>query len=291
MSTADLRSTDALEALAAALAAFAGAAVEALDQADAAAHHELEALDERERDLEWEASSLSDEYDGLDEEEDGDHLLDRLRDVNEEMAGVAAAAACLQDAHASFAAGARELRRIADAHLPVAREFLGRKIAQVHAYVSLAPPGAPGASGDATGAGHTLSRPDAPASPPAIPGGFTWVPLEQVEATVLAPSDFRKVSQEEMEHGFAMLFGEVLPRMRGGPIDAGMFDDLDRDAGRDAANGARRVYDAFFGIDAIRLERRAGDCAFSITDGRHRIATARRLGLTHVPARAVEVGG
>jgi hypothetical protein len=293
VSTADLRSFDELEALAAALAVFANAAREALSEADGAARSEISIIDERKRDLAWEAARLSDEYESLDEDEDGGYLQDSLYEVREELGHAEAAGARVEEAHDTFLSGANALSRIIDDRLPAARAFLERKLEQAHAYVSLHP------SADSGSAGHLASSVAATAGGGGrlaleafrLPEGFTWIPVDQIEATHLAAVDFRKVSESDIERGFSLLVREILPRIQAGPpADADVFRETDRMACRDESSGARRAFEAFFGLDAIRLDRRVGDPVFSVTNGRHRIDVARRLGLTHVPARAVEVG-
>jgi hypothetical protein len=291
VSTADLRSFDELEALAAALVAFAGATREALSEADGAARSEIAVIDQRKRDLEWEAARLSDEYNSLDEDEDGEYLQDSLYQVRAELADAEAAGARIEEAHDTFRLSAIALTRITDDRLPAARAFLERKLEQARAYVSLHP------SSDSSGHLAPLVTPNAGGGAPKpaieafpLPAGFAWIPLDQVETGDLEPSDFRKVSEGDIERGFGFLVREILPRIRGGsPADADVFRETDRAAGRDEGAGARRAFEAFFGLDAIRLERRAGEPVFSVTNGRHRIHVARRLGLSHVPARTVEV--
>jgi hypothetical protein len=286
VSTADLRSFDELEALAAALAAFASATRAALSEADGAARSEIAVIDQKKRDLEWEAARLSDEYNSLDEDEDGGYLLDSLYEVRGELGHAEAAGARIEEAHDAFRSGANALTRIIDDRLPAARGFLERKLEQARAYVSLHPSSASGSAGhlaspDAAKAGGGSAGPALETFP--LPAGFTWIPLDQVETGDLIPSDFRKVSEGEIERGFGFLMREILPRIQGGsPADADVFRER---------SGARRACEAFFGLDAIRLERRTGDPVFSVTNGRHRIHVARRLGLSHVPARAVEVDG
>jgi len=60
-----------------------------------------------------------------------------------------------------------------------------------------------------------------------------------------------------------------------------------RDAARGREIGLRRtagVYDMFLGDDPIAVSRRS-DGSFSVNSGRHRIAIARQLGITHLPGK------
>ena len=72
------------------------------------------------------------------------------------------------------------------------------------------------------------------------------------------------------------------PAVRQG-ADGDDFARLDAERGLAYEHGYRRVYDAFYGNDAIRLER-VGD-TYQVVNGYHRLFVARELGLATVPAR------
>lgn len=121
--------------------------------------------------------------------------------------------------------------------------------------------------------------------------GVQDVLVEQVDLSdspVKNPEDFRKVSHDKMVDGFHKLQEEVRPAVERG-ADGDYFSRLDDERGLDYENGYRRVYDAFYGDSAIRLEK-AGD-NYDVINGYHRLAVARELELNAVPARVIEQTG
>ena len=98
-------------------------------------------------------------------------------------------------------------------------------------------------------------------------------------------SDFRKVSKAEMLEGFEKLETTVRPAVGKG-ADGDYFSDLDKAQGLDYEHGYRRVYDSFYGNEPIRLEK-TGD-TYNVVNGYHRLAIAKEIGLTTVPAWVVE---
>ena len=64
------------------------------------------------------------------------------------------------------------------------------------------------------------------------------------------------------------------------------FAKLDKAAGLSYEHGRQRIYDLYYGSDAICLNK-DGD-SYDIVHGRHRIFAAKRLGLKTVPARVIE---
>jgi hypothetical protein len=127
----------------------------------------------------------------------------------------------------------------------------------------------------------------------ALPPGFRWIPLDEIEIEHIPESEFHKVSSNTMQEGLARL-GEVLEclqeRLTEPFTDNSVyFMRLDRRAGRAYEAGLQRVYEAFFGHDRIRLSRIKGSTRWTIDNGRHRIQVARALGWQAIPAEAVEV--
>ena len=61
------------------------------------------------------------------------------------------------------------------------------------------------------------------------------------------------------------------------------FAHLDAERGIDYSRGFQRVYDAFYGNDAIRLDR-VGD-TYQVVNGYHRLYVAKQIGISIVPAR------
>jgi hypothetical protein len=64
------------------------------------------------------------------------------------------------------------------------------------------------------------------------------------------------------------------------------FANRDAAAGLDYEHGQQRIYDLYYGNNAIRLNR-DGD-SYDIISGRHRIYVAKELGIDSVPARVKE---
>jgi hypothetical protein len=64
------------------------------------------------------------------------------------------------------------------------------------------------------------------------------------------------------------------------------FARVDAERGYDYEHGYQRIYDAFYGTDAIRLDGSAGG-QHTVVNGYHRLYVARQLGITSVPARIV----
>lgn len=123
-----------------------------------------------------------------------------------------------------------------------------------------------------------------------LPSGFTWVSLDSISrADDLRPEEtFHKVSEKEVVHGFAVLRDEVLPALVSDTAASrDIFYDIDRNKGRAYADGAQRIFEAFFGDDAIVLGKGIGDSLYGVTNGRHRIHVARSLGWPAIPARII----
>jgi hypothetical protein len=118
--------------------------------------------------------------------------------------------------------------------------------------------------------------------------GIQDVPVEKINASdtyVNGPEDFHKVSHEKMVSGFRTLESEVRPAVEGG-ADKEYFRNLDRQRGLDYPNGTQRIYESFYGQDAIRLDK-VGD-RYLVENGYHRIFVAKELGLANIPARVIE---
>ena len=129
---------------------------------------------------------------------------------------------------------------------------------------------------DAAGEGEWVDR------------GIQDVPLDKInlsDSYVQEADDFRKVSHEDMVGGFHALEGEVRPGVDQG-AEGESFSSIDEKRGQDYEHGSRRVYDAFYGDDAICLNKI--DDTYHVVNGYHRLAVARELGLETVPARVIE---
>lgn len=118
--------------------------------------------------------------------------------------------------------------------------------------------------------------------------GIQETPVEAVDLSdsyVHSEVDFKKVSHEEMARGFETLEKEVRPAVANG-ADGDYFSRLDEQRGLEYKDGTRRIYDAFYGNDAIRLNK-VGD-RYEVINGYHRLHVANELGVSAVPARVIE---
>lgn len=119
--------------------------------------------------------------------------------------------------------------------------------------------------------------------------GIQEVPVNQIDTSdmthVNTPDDFNKVSYEEMKDGFHKLDTVVRPEVEKGTT-GDTFYELDKKQNLDYANGYQRVYDAFYGGDAIQLEKDGDD--YQVINGAHRLYVAEQLGVRSVPAHVRE---
>jgi hypothetical protein len=99
------------------------------------------------------------------------------------------------------------------------------------------------------------------------------------------PGHFRKVPAEEVKVGLARL-QKMKPVIDSGEgANADYWREFDRQKGLAYPNGYHRVYESFYGQDAIRLNKN-GDQYDSI-NGRYRIVMAKKMGIESVPARVI----
>lgn len=96
--------------------------------------------------------------------------------------------------------------------------------------------------------------------------------------------DFKKVSMEDMREGLNRL-ERMRPLIDSG-ADADYWREFDSQQNLNYEHGYQRVYESFYGNDAIRLNK-DGD-QWDIVNGRHRIFLAREMGLSTLPARVIE---
>jgi len=118
--------------------------------------------------------------------------------------------------------------------------------------------------------------------------GIHEVPVGAIDVAdtyVHGESDFQKVSHEDMVHGFERLENEVRPAVERG-VDEEYFRTLDMQRRLDYQDGSQRVYEAFYGDDAVRLNK-IGD-RYEMVNGYHRLYVAKELGIDTVPARVIE---
>jgi hypothetical protein len=133
-----------------------------------------------------------------------------------------------------------------------------------------------------------IVEPDASDREPSAPGaGVRDVAIDQIDLSdspIRGPADFHKVPYDDVVEGLGKLEEVVRPAVVDG-ADAGYFERLDAERGLSYEHGYQRVYDAFYGTDAIRLER-VGE-RYAVINGYHRLFVAQALGLATIPARVV----
>lgn len=119
--------------------------------------------------------------------------------------------------------------------------------------------------------------------------GIQDVAVDQIDTTdmthVTGPDDFTKVSYGEMAEGFQKLETVVRPEVEKG-AGGDDFYELDQQQGLHYADGYQRVYDAFYGGDAIKLEKDGEN--YRVINGAHRLYVAKEIGIATVPARVSE---
>jgi len=116
--------------------------------------------------------------------------------------------------------------------------------------------------------------------------GIQEVPLSQIDLSdspVHSQGDFHKVSYDDMAHGLRTLEGMKPEIARGANAD--YFADQDRRAGLPYPYGRQRIYEAFYGQEAIRLNQQGN--RYTVVNGYHRLCVAKDLGLQTVPARVI----
>ena len=118
--------------------------------------------------------------------------------------------------------------------------------------------------------------------------GIQNIPLASlpVPEGISGAADFSKVSESEMRAGLLRLqeMRPVIEDGRGNNSD--YWYTQDQQHGLDYANGYQRIYEAFYGSDAIFINK-DGD-KYNIVNGRHRIWLAKQMGIFDLPMRVVE---
>jgi len=217
----------------------------------------------------------------------------RLQKAQEELNNVRRWKYLVDEAASAYSLQAEQMSRFLSTDLPNATAFLGEKVRELQAYLTTAPP---------TGAGGALPVSPAPMAGTTSGGaastgggpsggwvdtGIQMVSLDQVDLSdspVADVGDFHKVTAQEMQEGLRKLQDVVAPAVAQG-ADGDYFSRLDVAQGLDYAHGYRRIYDAFYGQDCIRLDK-VGD-RYLVVNGYHRLFVARQLGIQSLPARVM----
>lgn len=171
---------------------------------------------------------------------------------------------------------ANRMQELANARTSQGRSFLDQKIAQLGEYGVVAPGGLPTAVSTASTGGNWVDSGIRSITPTELPD----------PEGISGPDDFRKVSEEDMRAGLERLQGMRQAIENGVGTNGDYWAEYDRAHGLDYEHGYQRVYDAFYGTDAIRVDWDGTN--YSIANGRHRIWLARRMGIDWLPVRVIE---
>jgi hypothetical protein len=327
-SSAKISSIDVLDELAAGLGQYSAHAQQVMEVASAEAQRTLEWLAQRQRfwhneilrrtEMRRRAAAIyndckrprngSSNIPACDEEWEQLRKVERyLAEAEAEEQAVIRAKHAVQSASEHYYKEARQLRHTLQQQLPTSAAWLRRKSAILRSYAA----GNPGLSladvfagaailgvglavaladrgQDAPAAGAQDSAPHTGKPGPAATTAVREVMLDQIDLSdsyVKSEADYKKVSYADMLAGVQRL-ARVQRMLAQGATDDDFYA-LDQQEGLDAAHGYVQTYRAFYGNDAIALEK-AGT-GYRVINGYHRLAIARSLGLTNIPARIINL--
>ncbi len=170
-----------------------------------------------------------------------------------------------------------------DGEIPKATSLLKQWIQQLESYIQIS------SSPMGSSATHTVQTTTADTDFPLSTDKIEDIPLAQIDwenIEPLTPKDYKKVPYNEMRAGLLKLQQVVKPQ-----IELGATEDdfmlMDDEQGLEYAHGYHRIYEAFYGRDAIAVEK-VGE-KYRVLNGRHRLLLAKELGWESIPARIVFV--
>jgi len=105
---------------------------------------------------------------------------------------------------------------------------------------------------------------------------------------IVGRRDFVKVTLKEMQEGLMKLEEIRLVLKTGNGMNSDHWAGVDKEKGFEYANGYQRVYDAFYGIEPIRIERTGN--TYTLINGRHRVWAAKQMGIKTLPVVLIEPG-
>lgn len=180
----------------------------------------------------------------------------------------------IEQAAASYRAHAQRMRDLANARTSQGRTFLDQKIAQLGEYAAIAP-AALSAAASTVAANRWMDS------------GIRGInPAQLPDPTEIETEGFSKVSEEMMRLGLQRL-QEMRPLIESGVgASSDYWAEYDRTHGLDYEHGYQRVYESFYGSDAIRVNWDGTN--YDIINGRHRVWLARRMGIDWLPVRVIE---
>lgn len=144
----------------------------------------------------------------------------------------------------------------------------------------------------AAGGGTASAAPStaAPSAPdPALVAGLDSLGLDLLPVSVFDFSSnpitsWNHASPEDHSWAMARWSDTIAPGLASGATRED-FEEMDRASGAGDNRRLAMVWDMFLGSDAITPEPPGEDGMRDVTDGRHRIATARALGVLFLPVR------
>ena len=283
-------SIEALEQIAPALRRFRKFVAEHLQRVKSDLRHVRETLVEARSDAARIVRQLQSEIASADEDDDTSGLERELDEARDRLRKIEYALRNMGEHTAIYEREAERFRRVADEHIPRSEAFLARKADDLHSYHAIQPVNDQGWMGtvvqtvtDFAGTVIQIGAEmlDFTANP--LPSGYCWVKLSDMDLfdafrDVQTPDDFRAHATYDMLcGGLETLRNAVLPAIkeRGYSADSFYFTRLDETTGCNPENGARRVFESFFGDEAIALQRGVAGGPFTVINGRHRIKAAR----------------
>ena len=173
----------------------------------------------------------------------------------------------------------RQIEEAAGERVQRAAEALSRKRAALVDYESVPIPSASAAAGAGASVGVNFGVPE-----------IVDVPIEQADFADNPILDgFQRGGADISDYRWAVETWETT--VRPGVLAGKTREDFARrDEELGQQSGFRRsagVYDMFLGDDPVQFSRRANG-RLDVASGRHRVAIARQLGLTHLPGRLHE---
>jgi hypothetical protein len=106
--------------------------------------------------------------------------------------------------------------------------------------------------------------------------------IDHDENPISGPDDYGKVPFETMLAGVERFEAVVRPAVEKG-ADKDTFRQIDEELGLEFPKGYQVVYEAFYGLDPIRVTWDGS--RYTAESGRHRIFAALSMGVTNLPAR------
>lgn len=323
MATADLRRIDALLELRGGFLQFRQSTANIPSQLRARIEQAEGDLERRRRSIDAEIESLEEQA-RSDDDDARDDAQRALEEAHASRARVRAQQRKLSSAAARHVAAAAAWHRTLETTIPAATAFLAQKHTEAQDYLRAGVPAA-GAPADTSSSalggtaakltcpeipetlGGALAHPATAASPqelPALPAGFSWIPIDRIDQSELPTrADFKKgVSYDTMRVGLERLWAEMLPR-----VDASsnrsreLLREFDEVQGRIDPMGfvheasLAHLWDQFFDPrftgNHIRVIFETNLDRWTVENGLHRIRVARDLGWKFVPGRVATFAG